>query len=637
MTEEAAPEKKRACLAIGIGVTQELDDLPGAVTGAEQFAAWAKKAGYETRLVTDATGAVDIAHVRAALLSLLPAPRDGSDHEGPVNPPERLLLYFAGHGMHSGLSSLWILSGTYHSQEAIGVSQIQDMLASYGIGQLAVVSDACLSPAIRDWTVNIVPHAVLPLGPFDPLSQICDVDQFDAVQRFQQAFMLREHEDAPARCIFSGVLMEALHGGHEDLFDPEGRMTSDRLALHLRREVPKTAGRYKVAMTPRIRASWLSPHDVYVERGELAAMDLTPLPPWPDTGTGETARPVRGPNKGLSSEPTKGQAAEQEWADAIRVQKFAATSAEMNARWRADDLELGYLAADRLINPEAECGLSLSGAEIEGLQLGRPTSHAHPLSVNKYAIQLSRSREYSPFDRSDWCLVVLDDGRTLGSCVQQGFATDHLVDARGSAAVVLRPLGQEFAGRQYATRPRSRSEAAITAIAAIEQGELSPDDAADLAVSLREGKHRDPMLGVISAYLYHAVGDVDSIRRMAWFYYRMGQSVPYDIALLARVACHRAPHGGLMASVPDVPEMRPRTESEANHAGYFRATAAVEVPIAGRFPLLRAGWFLLGGRSPDLVPGGFDDIARALGPAVFATMPSEAGRTLAAILKGAEA
>ncbi len=630
-------DKPRACLAIGIGVTRELDDLPGAVTGAEDFAAWATKAGYETRLVTDRDGAVDIGRVRAALLSLLPSPRDGSDHEGPINPPERLLLYFAGHGMHSGLSSLWLLTNTYYSQEAIGVSQIQDMLASYGIQQLAVVSDACLSPATREWTVNIVPHAVLPLGPYDALAQICDVDQFVAVQRYQQAFMLREREGAPARCIFSGVLMEALHGARDDLFDPDRRVTSDRLARFLRKRVPSTAARYKVAMVPQIRAGWLSPDDLYVGPDELAAMNLAPLPPWPDIGTGDAARPVRGESGGGYKSSSGGQPdAERRWASAVSAQKAAVRDDAMRAKLRAEDIETAYQSGDRLTDAEGGCGLTVSGANIEELVYGKAVVRAKAAGSQNYALELVRPNKglSTGFNAADWCLVTLEDGRVLGSLLQHWFITDHIADERGGAALVLRPMHENprYRGPEHRGR-RFPSEAAI---AAIEQEDLGPDRAADLAIALRKGKHSDPMLGIISAYLYHAVGDIDSIRRMAWFYHGARQPVPYDIALLARIACTRDPHGALIADVPAIAQAVPRTESEAQFSDYLCATTRVELPVAGRFPLMRAGWFLLGGRDEALVPSEFSNIAGDLASATFTTLSREAGAALAKILKKGE-
>jgi hypothetical protein len=48
-----------------------------------------------------------------------------------------------------------------------------------------------------------------------------------------------------------------------------------------------------------------------------------------------------------------------------------------------------------------------------------------------------------------------------------------------------------------------------------------------------QGVYIDPLVGVISAYLYDSIGDIDSIRQMAFYYAKAQQAIPYDIALLA--------------------------------------------------------------------------------------------------------
>ena len=213
----------QACIAIGIGRTTGLDPLPGAVEGARQIARWAeRKCGCKqvpcpnVRLVIDADtegkpDPVDLAAVRKAMLELLPTPADGMDRGGPADPPSRLIVYFAGHGMRSDAGDMWLLSDSYNSQEAIGIVQLRSMLATYQPGQIAMISDACRSPAVQNWSMRMNPHPVVPRGDYDPANfdQVL-VDEFYAVPQFASAFMIRAKDGVSAQCIFTSVLLEAL-------------------------------------------------------------------------------------------------------------------------------------------------------------------------------------------------------------------------------------------------------------------------------------------------------------------------------------------------------------------------------------------------------------------------------------------
>ncbi|HEX7930832.1 MAG TPA: hypothetical protein VF470_08015, partial [Sphingomicrobium sp.] len=121
-------------------------------------------------------------------------------------------------------------------------------------------------------------------------------------------------------------------------------------------------------------------------------------------------------------------------------------------------------------------------------------------------------------------------------------------------------------------------------------GSLTLNEASDLAVNLRMMKHVNPVLGVISAYLYDAVGDVDSIRRMAYFYVHHNQAIPFDIAFLADLGTQGSADGSLRAEVPALGERRPRTRNEGAVPWTTAATLKVEGPVAGRMPWMRQGW-----------------------------------------------
>ena len=87
-------------------------------------------------------------------------------------------------------------------------------------------------------------------------------------------------------------------------------------------------------------------------------------------------------------------------------------------------------------------------------------------------------------------------------------------------------------------------------------------------------------MGVISAYLYDAIGDMKSIRRMASFYAKYSQAIPYDIALL----------GGLHGQRSEFPTISGlvglRERPSPHSAGLVRYTPE---PAAARW----TGWILV--------------------------------------------
>lgn len=606
----------KACIAIGIGNTTGLAPLPGAVAGAHQLANWAKQCGYQTQLITDESGAIEISDVRNALLKLLPSPASGDYHGGQPNPPDRLIVYFAGHGMQSNATDMWLLSNSYHDQQAIGTGQLQEALERYGIPQIAIIADACRSPAVDTWNMGINPLGVLPLGPFDPieLGISIDTDLFQAVPKYQQAFMLRARADAPARCIFTSVMMEALHGVGDGIFNTKEEITSHTIVKYLRAHVNKRAEDYQVRMHPITRASWLDEQNVYTTAEELAQIGLPPLDPWPKKATsisqgvgmfdniaetlGEAFGNGIGPAIRRTGRPARKDRAERKrFRDAIAAEKQELGAFAAKAKARRVELEFRMREPDRQ-SLQGVDGLnaSISGAEV-AQTLGDPSR--------------------------GWMLTELSSGHFVGALAMSDFVTDLTIGSNGCVAMVLR---ESWIGGHFKTG----SERLIKDMA---EGTLDFEAALDEALDLRHGKHTDPVLGVIAAHLYYSVGDVRSIRRMASFYASRNQPVPYDIALLARVKSSRE-GGRLIAHIPGLPKQAPRTEKEEEFAAYFSASEAQEVPVAGRFPIMRNGWFALAQRSDEMVLAGLADLSSALERAPFTTLSSAAGRELLAILQG---
>ena len=285
---------RKACLAIGISDAPPLDYLPGAVNGARAIADWAVKAGYETKLLVDDKKPVGVETVKEALQQLLPV----------GTKTDRLLLYFAGHGLaRDAAEDLWLLSEWHQEQDAVAVGGLKRKLERFGIEQIAIISDACRSlPADAD-TADLTSDNVLGRGPYDPNLPL--VDMLKASSKFRAAFMIPGATPEEDRCIFTGVIEEALWGHQASAFSDRDNVrciTSGSLAKYLRAAVPAKAEFYKVELRPDIISGFLEPDDVYVS---AALAEAPPPKPWPDPAPpgamGAGGTPSAGGTRGWST------------------------------------------------------------------------------------------------------------------------------------------------------------------------------------------------------------------------------------------------------------------------------------------------------------------------------------------------
>jgi hypothetical protein len=174
------------------------------------------------------------------------------------------------------------------------------------------------------------------------------------------------------------------------------------------------------------------------------------------------------------------------------------------------------------------------------------------------------------------------------------------------------------------------SEEAIAFHAA---GTLTEKEVSDLIQKMRERKHQDPVLGVLACYLHDRVGDLDNIRRTAYYFATAGQPIPFDIALLARLPARRGQGGRIEVEIPRVEEASPRPGRSALPDYMRERTLPATGVVAGVFPWLREGWALLdsGGES-GLYPAGLARIAAEIMPAPFTTLTPAGGVKLAQLL-----
>jgi hypothetical protein len=198
-----------------------------------------------------------------------------------------------------------------------------------------------------------------------------------------------------------------------------------------------------------------------------------------------------------------------------------------------------------------------------------------------------------------------------------------------SLAMVLRE-GPGISALIYrsAQETTNTAEAVEGALATMESGSLRGTAAYDMANQLRHMRHPDPVLGVVSSYLYDSIGDIDDIRRMAFYFVSQGVPIPYDIALLGQLSGHWR-DGLLWAHVPAVSEGERSIDGEPRWR--YSSTPARTGVVGGLWPWMRQGWTFLDDTAENgsLILPGLTELTQNLAPARFATLDSYGGHELA--------
>ena len=581
---------REIALAIGVGDAKPLPYLSGAVNGARAFHDWASKFGYDSRLITDEDEPVTMDHLRAALATML-KPDD--------QPIHRMLLYFAGHGLiREAEEGLWLLSDWHDELRAVAIESLKRRLFMHDIRQIAIFSDSCRSLPPDVQAADLTPDAVLGRGPFRSDAPPA-IDKFVAAQDGAETFMIPGDTPEEDRCLFSGLLIEGLWGTKPDAFSKvlTGKITSRSLGAFLQTAVPVLAKQYKRALTPSVSPTFSEDDDVYYTASRVAAVPA--FPPWP-TAEAVAAMGLRRETlkivPGVGEEPLPAEPffAEERTPLIETIRSYS---------WPRDEIFEGF---------------AVEGAEVkafwtpEGVSLER-YQHNHWWAF--------RNKGTTILPHSVPVLIEFADGMFAAVAGLATFVGNVLRDRQGFSSLVYRRRGGLV----------ETAAVAEEAIGQLEEGGLRADSATNLAVRLRGEKHADPVLGVISAYLYDAIDDIDSIRRMAYYYTAHDQPIPYDIVLLAQLRGEFR-DGRFHVNVPAVMKRAPRTEHELPNDWTFSATPAVAGEVGGLWPWMRQGWtFLddpLDSESTLIVPG-LVDLIPFLRTGRFAMFGTEGGQRLA--------
>lgn len=568
----------KLCLTIGVSKAPPLSHLPGAITVAHEMGDWARQAGFITEVITDENKVpVTIERIRETLLKMLPANEQ----------VDLFILHFAGHGFRSGAEqNIWLPSDWYNEMRAISVEALRRQLYRHGIKSLSIFGDACRSLPSDIETADIFGDPVLPRGPYESVAPI--VDRFNAVIDGQQAYMLKGDSTAPPRCIFSTVLVEGLCGLKSEAFDkylPDS-VIPESLALFSRERLKEIGEIYDLKCSPDYATGIPRDHAVYFQRG--GNPDGLPLPKWPaPPSRDQVQHKGNGDIRYRSADFDNVKTNSEFFQSQIRYcqrQQHDLTDANLVVRGPVPKRIWSTSPVDR-------CSIDYDGATYR------------VLTETYQAIQL---------------LVEYEDGVFVSAVVYEHLFT---LISRGDTGDINWTCVSEMA-------PFRNLRGAVDAIANLQKGNLSADQVDGIAARLREGKHANPTLGAIASYLYDYTGDIDSIRRMAYFYCYHGQPMPFDVAFMGLLTSQDARLGSLV-DVPPVQE-RQLLVNDMLPSWVTGATQRASGRVAGYWPWLRQGWEFMEDPEPqeEAFAEGLRDIAKFLLPSQFSSFKEEGARIL---------
>lgn len=615
---------RRACLAIGVSsVTPPKNQalrfgfLEGAVLAARAIGAWALASSFgaeNVRIVDDGQidgkeNPVTRERVQRAVDELFPTGADVVEH---------LILAFCGHGLtdaNAGSIS-WLFSDSMNSKYRVVANMFYEELLLHGVQRITLITDACReAPKTLDLTRfdqsrGIVVHGTRVESP--------KFDRLAACQDGQLGYMVSEQNPAvPGKCVFSGVIADVLWG-NEPTAIANGVITTTSLGLCVRARTPERARDYRLKLNPECL---VDPEAAILYTAERPPAGPPGLQPWPAAGSGtimglEVATAVEASevDRNLERVHTNARFRNRILGRDFGLKRhdFAAADAPLSIPDDSKDL-LQDLITLRTASVETPAGPERSTvvrAMVQRLEADA-ASDARQRAAGEVQHRLGEIR---PDPSAN--LVVLDEGAKLwsrhkaqrvgGTSSQSEFYV--LSDLRGApiliefadgsftplvpyaglfAALKRSPTGDVF--QAYGEHNSSGDfRDALKAIADFAAGVLGVDRIDKLASQLRHQKHADPTLGAICAHLYRAVADFDSIRRMAYFYAKHNQPVPFDIALLGAMKVTRESAGALTLHIPAVKERAPNSSGLPDYV--TQATPEASMWVAGRCPWVASGW-----------------------------------------------
>jgi hypothetical protein len=655
---------RRACLAIGVSTVTppETDQalrfayLDGAVIAARTIGEWALRSGFgadNVRVVDDGEKPVTRKEVQQAVDELFPKGGDVVEH---------LILAFCGHGLtDANVNSIsWLFSDSVSSKYRVVADQFYAELLLHGIKRITLITDACReAPKSLDLMRYEAVRGITVQGTKVKSPRF---DRFAACQDGQLGYMVSVPNSAqPGKCVFSGVIADVLWG-MEPKAIKNGVITTATFGVSVRSRSEERAKDYRLDLDPQCS---VDPEEAVLYNTANPPGPRPELQPWPPAGTAAVMgavvpaaaaasdadrnlelvhsdegfrRRILGPRFGLdrhdlavSSESIRIPDESKDLLQDLVTLRTSSSPRGPRVRGKiqavVDRLESDAVADVRkraagavrrsVVQIRPSPGPDGSNLIVSGNRVrlwSRGPVELHRQTSARMGFRVESDVQGTPI------LVELADGSFTPVVPYGGL---YVVVNQSATGNVLQAYGERDS--------RDDFRDALEAIADFAAGRIRAERVDELAGRLRYKKHNDPVLGAICAYLYRAIADFDSIRRMAYFYAFYGQPVPFDIALLGEMEVTREANGAPRLHVPAAEARKPR-DGGPNLPGFVtQATPATHAWIGGRCPWLGLGWDYVGLPRPEwaALVEGLADHAREVRHSGFTVLPNKIGLALA--------
>ncbi|MBM4345625.1 MAG: caspase family protein [Deltaproteobacteria bacterium] len=243
---------KSWAVVIGIDGYHNLPKLGGAVRDASRVGEYLKSQGFDVTVLTDERA------TRGAITELV-----GDKLPGKVGPDDRVLVYFAGHGLSRGegdaaMGYLMPVESKRDSPAATAISmaELQRWFAQYKAKHVLYVADACYSGlSIGTRSVGLSPETK---------AYIREVTKRPVRVALVAGNSGQEAHEYQGHGLFTYFLLQGLQGSADG--NKDGLVTTDELAAFIKPSVAQTA-------TQQFRAQQ---HPQFARMGEGEFLFLTP-------------------------------------------------------------------------------------------------------------------------------------------------------------------------------------------------------------------------------------------------------------------------------------------------------------------------------------------------------------------------
>jgi hypothetical protein len=541
-------------------------DLPGVITSARSLREWAEQFDEDCNykvlyLADDVFEKIDVQLVREKVKEFINN-----------NFIDRLVVYFAGHGIvRSAGDQFWLLTDAANDErEGINVEAFRRGLLKCNIGnadfagQLCIIGDACRNTG-RD-AIEFCGDPILTSTA--NMNRRIQLDRFLSTGLGDYSFQINQFRGQSAYCLFSEVMLSALHGEVKEAIDTEDHrfkpvVTNHKLAEYLEKEVRSRAAEIGEDMEPDLLTGIRPPHNFYKRLKE----------PIPDVIASSQYQRLA-----AASRMATHNFRSNEQLTAVQKSRKR-TLLELKDRVMEKYLRSSRLEVSSRLNPDNPHFLAISDFQPNFIAVPR-TASVEPVQQEEIFYKIEAINCYnSPI------LIHQDEQWTL------------IPNYPNVVTVVSRDLPGDIlflkAGRSI--RQDKLWDTHLSDFSnLVGSVPLRAADAQKFADNIRIGKEEYPHQAVTAGYLYEFSNDYDNISRTAHYMARNTGAVPFDLALLCADKIWWSKENGRLVAFADLPVVEPSQASEQeDNRPYYTSREFEElknVQLCGIAPIFRQGW-----------------------------------------------